>query len=110
MHTVARTSDNLEKCRCSDCPSYTAGCKIKNYPINMVKLVEGIENVDHYEKMFCAFGKSDCIHEDKGCLCEYCEVYAENCLSRDEFCLAQGGRDENRCKFGFEPTPQYSKQ
>ena len=49
MQTVARTSENLKKCRCSSCPSYTAGCKIKNYPVNFFKLVDGLDRVDHFE-------------------------------------------------------------
>ena len=84
MHTVARTSENLEKCRCSGCPSYTAGCKVKSYPLHLLRMIDGIDNMEHYEAMFCAFGKSNCIHEDKGCLCEDCEVFLENDLSRDE--------------------------
>lgn len=110
MHTVARTTENLKKCRCSDCPSYTTGCKIKNYPVNLFKLVDGLENIEHFEKMFCAFGKSDCIHEDRGCLCEECEVFAENDLTRDEYCLAEGGKDDNKCRFGFKNPPKNKKQ
>ena len=52
METVLRTQENMKKCLCSECPSYTTKCKIKNYPINMMKLVEGLENIDHFEKMF----------------------------------------------------------
>lgn len=97
MFPVSRTSDNLRKCLCSDCPSYTKTCKIKNYPINLMKLVDGVENVEHYEKMFCAFGKSHCIQEDKGCLCENCEVFAENNLNKEDYCLVDGGLDCGKC-------------
>ena len=102
MHTVARTSENLKKCRCSDCPSYTAGCKIKNYPANLFKLVDGLDQAEHFEGMFCAFGKSHCIHEEKGCLCEQCEVFAENKLSREEYCMTDGGIDNSRCILGLK--------
>ncbi len=106
MQTVERTSENLKKCKCMDCPSYTMECKLKNYPANLFKLVEGVENIEHYEKMFCAFGKSNCIHHDKGCLCEECQVFTENCLSRDEFCMAEGGKDCQRCSSDTrEPSP-----
>lgn len=91
MHVVARTSENLKKCLCADCPSYTTGCKIKNYLANLFRLAEGLDNIEHFEGMFCAFGKSNCIHEDKGCLCEQCSVFAENGLSREEYCMTDGG-------------------
>ena len=99
MFQVPKTSENLKKCLCSDCPSYTAGCKVKSYPINMVKLIDGIENIEHYEKMFCAFGKSNCINEDKGCLCDSCKVFQENDLSREDYCLADGGLDCEKCGY-----------
>ena len=38
MSEVARTKENLEHCRCMDCPSYTLGCKIKNMPGNVYKI------------------------------------------------------------------------
>ena len=97
METVLRTSENMKKCLCSSCPSYTAMCKIKNYPINMMKLVEGVDKVEHLEKMFCAFGKSNCINENKGCLCEQCDVYNENNLDKEDYCLADGGVDCGVC-------------
>lgn len=97
MNMVERTNENLKKCLCSGCPSYTMGCKIKNYPINMMKHVDGIENIEHYEKMFCAFGKSNCISEDRGCLCENCEVFHENNLKKEDYCLADGGLDCSKC-------------
>jgi hypothetical protein len=63
----------------------------------MMKLVEGVENVDHFEKMFCAFGKSNCISENKGCMCEQCDVYYENNLDKEDYCLADGGVDCSAC-------------
>ena len=97
METVLRTAENAKKCLCMGCPSYTAKCKIKNYPINMVKLMDGLDKVEHFEKMFCAFGKSNCISENKGCLCEQCDVYNEYNLSREDYCLANGGLDCSAC-------------
>ena len=94
METVLRTSENMKKCLCSACPSYTTKCKIKNYPINMMKLVDGIENVEHFEKMFCAFGKSNCISENRGCLCEQCDVYNENNLSKEDSHEPYGSRND----------------
>jgi hypothetical protein len=93
MQTVAKTSENLRKCRCQACPSYSLGCKVMNYPANLWKRAEGLENVEHFEGMFCAFGTSTCIHEDKGCLCENCAVFHENGLSREEYCMYEDGED-----------------
>lgn len=84
---VARTKENLEKCKCMDCPSYTMGCKIKNFPANMLHLVEDLNTVDNFEGMYCAFSKSACIHEDKGCLCTGCPVHTEYKLHKKEYCL-----------------------
>ena len=106
MYPVARTEENLRKCLCADCPSYTVGCKVKNYPLNAAKRINGIENAEHYEKMFCSFGKSTCIDEDRGCLCDRCEVFAENDLVREEYCLADGGLECAKCKYGFEVNQQ----
>ena len=97
MESVSRTSENLKKCLCGDCPSYSVMCKVKNYPINMLRQVDGVENVEHYEKLFCAFGKSTCISENKGCVCDQCEVYNENNLSKEDYCLATGGLDCSAC-------------
>ena len=91
MSEVARTKENLEHCRCMDCPSYTLGCKIKNMPGTVYKLMGELEDVDHFEAMYCAFEKSRCIEEDRGCLCPECPVYAEYDLNRDDYCLKTGG-------------------
>ena len=90
MVYVARTKENLEKCKCMDCPSYTLGCKLKNMPENLYKIMHDLDT-EHFEGMFCAFEKSHCIEEDKGCLCSTCEVYHKYQLDRREFCLSDGG-------------------
>ena len=46
---------------------------------------------NHYEKLFCAFEKSNCIHFDKGCICDRCEVFKKYGLNRKDFCLKTGG-------------------
>ncbi|MBQ9235888.1 MAG: DUF2769 domain-containing protein [Alphaproteobacteria bacterium] len=102
MQTVARTKENLKKCRCNDCPSYTLGCKIKNYPVNLWRMMEGMDNLEHFEGMFCAYGTSNCIEEDKGCLCEDCEVFHENKLNRSEYCLQS--KNDACCSCGNCPA------
>lgn len=91
MTPVARTKENLERCRCMDCPSFTLGCKIKSMPGNLYKLMGDLDNTEHFEGMFCAFEKSHCINEDHGCMCEECEIYHKYQLNRQDYCLADGG-------------------
>ena len=88
---VARTRENLKHCQCLHCPSYTMGCKIKNMPENIIKMMEDLDDVEHFEGMYCAFDKSHCISEDKGCLCETCQVHKDYDLKREEYCLKTGG-------------------
>ena len=99
---VAKTKENLKACLCRDCPSYTMGCKIKNYPVNLIKLMEDLDNVEHFEGMFCAFEKSHCIDEDRGCLCEECPVHAKYDLVREDYCLKTGGEISRSCVMGFD--------
>ncbi len=99
---VAKTRENLKKCQCLKCPSYTMGCKLKNTPVNLMKLADGLDNTDHYEAMFCAFEKSRCIDEDKGCLCETCPVHAEYGLHREDYCIKTGGLLGHSCVMGFD--------
>ncbi len=91
MALVARTRENLERCKCLDCPSYTMGCKIKNIPTNLYKLVNNLDKTEHFEGMFCAFEKSHCIEQGKGCLCNTCEIYHKYQLNRQDYCLSDGG-------------------
>lgn len=91
MVYVARTKKNLEHCKCLDCPSYTLGCKIKNTPINLYKLMDDLDKTEHFEGMYCAFEKSTCISDSKGCLCYECEIYHKYRLNKRDFCLANGG-------------------
>lgn len=105
---VAKNKENLKKCVCMDCPSYSMGCKIKNFPENMIKLMNDLDDVEHYEKMFCAFGKSHCISEDKGCLCETCPVYHENDLHREDYCIKTGGQLSHQCWAGYSDEKEES--
>ena len=48
---VAKTKENLRNCRCMECPSYTAGCKIRNYPVNLFKLMDDLDNIALLKKV-----------------------------------------------------------
>ena len=91
MTFVARTKENLRRCRCMDCPSYTLGCKIRNMPENLFKMMDNLDKTEHFEGMFCAFEKSHCIENGKGCLCNNCEIYHKYNLNRQDYCLSDGG-------------------
>lgn len=86
------------KCICmKKCPSYSFACKVKSIPSNTAELLKGafkgnISEIDHIEGMFCAFGKSNCITDEKGCVCPECEVYKENNLTETYYCLVEGGK------------------
>jgi len=87
MNQVAKNKENLKKCLCIKCPSYTLGCKLKAMPKNMMDMMSGIEKKKHFEGMFCAFEKSACLKEGKPCLCSTCPVYKENDLNNLYYCL-----------------------
>lgn len=93
MRNVAKSKENLKKCRCIKCPSYTFACKVKAVPQGIVDMLkQDISEVEHMEGMFCAFGKSNCITDEKGCVCPTCEVYKENELDKSYYCLVLNGK------------------
>lgn len=95
IRKVAKTKDNLKKCLCITCTSYTFTCKIKAMPNNiseMLMLERDISEVEHMEGMFCAFGQSKCITEEKGCMCISCEVHKSNNLDNSYFCTVLDGK------------------
>lgn len=88
---VEKTQENISHCICLYCPSYSQVCKLKNSTENVNQTTENLEDKTHYEKMFCAFEKSNCIHLDRGCICEKCAVYKQYGLRRHDYCLKTGG-------------------
>jgi len=86
MSKPAKTKENLKKCICMTCPSYTLVCKMKNMLKNIMVMMRGISKKDHFEGFYCAFEKSNCITDKKGCVCATCEVYKENNLGKLYFC------------------------
>ncbi len=93
MSMVPRTRENLIKCRCKSCPSYTFTCKMMAMPGNMILLIDPMDNDKlHAETMFCAYDKSQCINEEKGCECGNCEVFKKYELGKTYFCTVTGGK------------------
>jgi len=88
---VEKTEENICNCICMMCPSYEKNCKLQNRFENQNISTQHLVNLTHYEKMFCAFEKSNCIHFDRGCICEKCEVFKKYGLKNKEFCLKTGG-------------------
>lgn len=89
MH-VEKTIDNAKSCLCLTCPSYTSRCKMKNSD-KVAMGMSDIANKGHLELLFCAFEKSDCIHENLGCLCQKCPVHRKYALNNEDYCLNTGG-------------------
>ncbi|MGM0652571.1 MAG: DUF2769 domain-containing protein [Bacillota bacterium] len=93
MKKVKRTRENLAKCLCKECPSYTFTCKLMAMPGNVILLIDPMDDENlHAETMFCAYNKSQCINEEKGCKCPDCEVNKENDLGKTYFCISEGGK------------------
>lgn len=87
---VDKTKENLIKCKCKFCPSYGIKCKLKEMPHDILEVVEHFSDVSkagHIDCLFCAFGKSECITEEKGCKCGECEVFKEYELDSTYYCL-----------------------
>lgn len=85
--SVEKNSKNLKLCLCIKCPTYNNGCKIKNMPRALIGIMEGIENQEHFEGLFCAFGKSTCIKENKSCACSSCPITQNEHLDGASYCL-----------------------
>lgn len=82
---VNKTIENAKQCICFRCPSYTLACK------NKFLEEDDISDLNHYEMMFCAFEKSSCIHENRGCICSKCDVHKKYQLNNEDYCLKTGG-------------------
>lgn len=86
MSKVKKELKNLAKCQCGMCPSFNVTCKLKAVAPDLVSLATGISKAEHFEGMFCAYEKSNCIHEEHGCKCMGCPVAEENHLHHDYYC------------------------
>ena len=89
---VEKSIENVRNCMCLSCPSYTKWCRNKSN-IDDVCDIYDVKNLDHLEMLFCAFDKSDCIKEHKGCLCAKCDVHKKYALNNEDYCIYSGGVD-----------------
>ncbi len=93
MGKVPKTRENLKRCICKDCPSYTFACKMMGVPGDIILLFSTMDDEKlHAETMFCAYEKSQCINEEKGCLCPECEVSQDHELGKVYFCTETDGK------------------
>ena len=92
MAKVPKTKENLKKCICMKCPSYTFACKMKSMPGNVILMMGDMSHKIHAEAMFCAYEKSSCIDEEKGCNCGNCDLFKEYELGKGYFCLVSDGK------------------
>lgn len=67
---VPDTQENLMKCICGKCPTYT----------NCMK--------DKMEGLFCGREKSSCDVEKAGCICGQCPLFLEYKLENFYYCLS----------------------
>ena len=89
MATVPKTKENLKKCQCIKCPTYILYCRLESMPGNVILVLDEMEKQVHGEAMFCAYGKSKCINEEKGCVCGTCDVFKEYSPGKGYFCLGK---------------------
>ena len=92
MSVVEKTKANLIACKCLVCPSYEFTCKVQSMPSNVLLLIGDMDNMIHAEKLFCAYEKSSCIEQKKGCICPECEVQKKYDLKKVYYCLEDGGK------------------
>lgn len=65
---------------------------MKAMPGNVILMVGEMDEKLHAETMFCAYDQSQCIDEEKGCLCSICEVFKEYLLDKEYFCTTENGK------------------
>lgn len=75
MASVENNGDNMNKCNCGNCPSYT-NC-----------------NTEYNEGLFCSTGASRCEMADNGCVCKACLIFKENELNGWSYCI-KGSADQ----------------
>lgn len=93
MTRVDKTKENVKTCLCMSCPSYGFACQMKAMPKNTAVMMKSdISQVEHMENMFCGFGKSNCIDQEKGCVCPDCQVHKKYDLKEMYYCLQDGGK------------------
>jgi hypothetical protein len=65
--------------------------KMTSMPGNVILMMGNMEKIQA-EAMFCAYEKSHCIKEEKGCICATCEIFKEYNLGKQYFCTTTNGK------------------
>jgi len=58
---------------------------MKSMPGNIILMTGDMSHKIHAEAMFCAYEKSSCIDEEKGCNCGNCDFSKNMNLGKDIF-------------------------
>lgn len=53
----------------------------------MLDMVNGLETAEHFEGLYCAFGKSYCMTEVKTCVCPTCPITNKCHLKGGAYCV-----------------------
>jgi len=96
MPKVTLNWENIDKCRCGQCPVLaTSGCaKAQVTKIDWEKK-DKLPLADQLPGVYCSHGKTICSDFDnnQSCVCPSCAVWSENGLKGTYFCL-NGSADE----------------
>ena len=68
---IPDTQENLMKCICGQCPTYSQCMK------------------DNMEGLYCAGKESNCDIEKMGCICGQCPIFAEHDLVKFYYCIPE---------------------
>ena len=86
MSKVGKTKDNLKKCVCIKCPTFTNAAKQHPEMTSQNLATIDVTALHHLESMYCCFGKSRLIEVKKGCNCFSCKNFKEHALTDGLFC------------------------
>ena len=86
MSKVGKTKDNLKRCVCIKCPTFTNAAKLHPELSSQNLAAADVPALQHLESMYCCFGKSRLIEEKKGCSCFSCKNFKMYALTDGLFC------------------------
>jgi hypothetical protein len=91
MPQVAYDMDNMHKCICDDCPLFEESKCIRERSAAVKTPPTGMPDARTVEGVYCsgAIGASKCsdLNSALACICPDCQVWEENGLVENYFCL-----------------------